>query len=75
MSIVPLKLLQEKERGIITGFLTQPSETAKLAALGLLPGLTITLLQRYPSYVVAVGETQYAVDTALASQIQVERLD
>ncbi len=44
-----------------------------LAVFGLIPGSEITLLQRAPSYVLQVGETQLALETDIASGIFVER--
>lgn len=66
--------LREHQSGLIIGFLAEPTEIAKLLALGIMPGLTVTVTQRFPSYVLTVGQTQYAVDAALASKIQVEVL-
>lgn len=44
-----------------------------LAVFGLVPGSEITLLQRAPTYVVQVGETQLALEADIASGIFVER--
>ncbi len=41
----------------------------KLMAMGILPGVSIMLLQKYPSYVFQVGQSQYAVDAELAEPI------
>lgn len=46
----------------------------KLMAMGALPGLPITLLQRAPSFVFQLGQTQVAVDREIAECIYV-RLD
>jgi len=43
----------------------------KIMAMGALPGLEIKLLQRFPSYVFQIGQSQFAVDKNIASQIQV----
>jgi DtxR family transcriptional regulator, Mn-dependent transcriptional regulator len=45
----------------------------RLGTLGLVPGTTVRLVQRRPSYVVDVGETTIAIDTALARAIFVRR--
>ncbi len=50
---------------------SQSSEVQKLVSIGILPGTPIQLIQRYPSYVFKVGNTQYAVDKEIASQIYV----
>ena len=49
----------------------QSPEVQKLVAIGILPGTPIHLIQRYPSYVFEVGNTQYAVDSNIANEIYV----
>jgi DtxR family Mn-dependent transcriptional regulator len=49
----------------------QSREIQKLMAIGILPGTPIHLIQRYPSYVFEVGNTQYAVDKNIANEIYV----
>ncbi len=44
-----------------------------LAVFGLVPGSEIVLLQRYPSYVVEVGETVIALESEVAASIVVDR--
>lgn len=46
-------------------------EIQKLMAMGILPGLKIKLMQRFPSYVFQVGYSQFTVDHALAETIYV----
>lgn len=41
----------------------------RLGAMGLVPGVTLRLLQKRPAYVVQVGETEIAVDHDLAAEI------
>ena len=48
-----------------------PRDMKKLVSLGILPGVEITLLQKYPSYVFNVWRTQFAVDEELAGCIYV----
>lgn len=43
----------------------------KLMAMGVLPGMSITLIQRFPSYVFQLGHSQFAVDKELAQSIYV----
>jgi Fe2+ transport system protein FeoA len=38
-------------------------------AMGVLPGFDVSLIQRYPSFVFKVGQTQIAVDEKIASEI------
>jgi Fe2+ transport system protein FeoA len=47
--------------------------TAHLVALGVLPGVEVTLLQRYPAFVMRIGHTELAVDEQLARRIHVSR--
>lgn len=42
-----------------------------LAAIGILPGEGLTLLQRYPAYVLRVGFSEFALDGEMASRIRV----
>ena len=43
-----------------------------LTVFGMTPGTEITLLQRHPSYVVRVGETELGLDEEIAREIYVE---
>jgi len=52
-----------------------PAERHKLMALGLLPGARLRVLQRLPSYVVAVGYTQVALDRETARLLHVRPLE
>jgi Fe2+ transport system protein FeoA len=44
---------------------------ARLSAFGLLPGSRLHLLQRHPALVVKVGETEVALEAAVAREITV----
>ena len=46
-----------------------------LAVFGVVPGAEITLVQQRPAPVLRVGETELAVDPAIAREILVERLE
>ena len=50
-----------------------PSRRNNLAVFGLVPGSEILVLQRYPSYVVRVGETVLALDADVAGDIVVRQ--
>ncbi|MCX7766084.1 MAG: metal-dependent transcriptional regulator [Candidatus Sumerlaeia bacterium] len=41
----------------------------KFLAMGILPGVTIEVIQRFPSYVLQVGHTQVAMDEEMARDI------
>ena len=43
----------------------------KLLSLGILPGSEITLVRRFPTLVLEVDRTRYALDQTLASRIRV----
>lgn len=47
----------------------------RLAALGVIPGSTLRLRQRSPSYVIEVGETTIALDPEIASEIYVKPVE
>jgi DtxR family Mn-dependent transcriptional regulator len=47
----------------------------RLAALGVIPGSTIRLHQRSPSYVIEIGETTIALDPEIAGEIYVKLAD
>lgn len=44
----------------------------KIMAMGVLPGMTITLIQKFPSYVFQIGQSQFAIDKKLAECIFVK---
>ncbi|MBI3991502.1 MAG: metal-dependent transcriptional regulator [Candidatus Omnitrophica bacterium] len=41
----------------------------KLMAMSILPGMTVSLIQKFPSYVFQIGQSQFAVDKELAECI------
>ncbi|MFP4623205.1 MAG: FeoA family protein [Gemmatimonadota bacterium] len=45
--------------------------SAKLAGLGILPGVRLRVVQRSPAWVLKVGRTELALDTELAHRIRV----
>lgn len=47
------------------------AESAKLAGLGVLPGVRLRVVQRSPAWVLRVGRSHLALDTQLASRIRV----
>jgi DtxR family transcriptional regulator, Mn-dependent transcriptional regulator len=46
-------------------------DVQKLMALGILPGVPIRLIRRFPSYVFQIGFSQFTVDRELAEKIHV----
>lgn len=50
-----------------------PNRRNSLAVFGLVPGCEVRVLQRYPSFVVRVGETVLALESDVARDIVVRR--
>ena len=70
--VMPLSELQKGQKGKIAYLHTHDrTMLKKIMAMGALPGLSIALVQRFPSYVFQVGESQFAIDKSVADQIQV----
>jgi DtxR family Mn-dependent transcriptional regulator len=68
--VYPLSEMGAGQRGRIMYIHTHgESSIKKLMAMGVLPGLEVSLIQRFPSYVFNVGQTQIAVDEEIASEI------
>ena len=67
-----LSELQARDKGEIAYLHTKDkSQMQKLMSMGVLPGASIVLIQRFPSYVFLIGHSQFAVDGELASAIYV----
>ncbi|MBF2051586.1 ferrous iron transport protein A [Leptolyngbya sp. NK1-12] len=67
-----LKLLRFGERGMITSIHTLRDATAQaLRSMGLTPGRTITLEQRFPRFIVRIGNTCHALDETAINAIYV----
>ncbi len=71
---VPLAALAEDERARVT-CLDEADVGAlrKLAAMGVLPGAEVTLIQRSPVFVFRLGYAEFAVDAELAARVRVRR--
>lgn len=69
---VKLTSLPAGQRGSVT-CLDDPGggAAAKLAALGVLPGVTIELVRTYPAFVFRIDYSVFAVDTELAGLVRV----
>jgi len=52
----------------------QRKRLERLSAMGLVPGTSIKLLQKRPSYVIQFSETMIAVDKGIADEIYVKRV-
>lgn len=71
---VRLTGLRPGDRGSVS-CLEEPwrPEAAKLAGLGILPGVRLRVVQRFPVWVLRMGRTEIAIDDALAARIRVIR--
>ncbi len=47
-------------------------ETARLAGFGLYPGVSVTIRQTFPSFVIKTEETELALESGVAEKIQVD---
>ena len=73
--VMPLSELKSGDKAKISYIVTQHHERLdRLSSMGLLPGVLINLHQRQPTYVIQMGETQIALDTAIARDIYVRRV-
>lgn len=70
--IAPLSELEVKDKGQV-GYLQakDPNQMQKLLSIGAIPGVSITLLQKFPSYIFQIGHSQFAIDEDLAQRIYV----
>ncbi len=72
-SIRRLNALRPGERGVVVRVSCDDEERAdRLAALGVTPGATIQLLQRFPGFVFQCDQTELAVEPEVAGTIVVE---
>ncbi|RJR34243.1 MAG: ferrous iron transport protein A [Desulfobacteraceae bacterium] len=70
--VLPLRDMGTKDRGTIAYLSTNDERRLqKLMAMGALPGLRIAVIQKFPSYVFQLGQSQFAVDKELAEGIYV----
>jgi ferrous iron transport protein A len=71
-----LELLNAGEQGVVIKFKSDDETTIKkLMAMGVAPGVSITLEQRFPSFVIKVGHTRLALDQKIARAIYVRLVD
>ena len=68
----PVTEMAVGDAGIVS-CLTDPGHprAARLAALGVLPGIPLRLVQSYPAYVVRLGFAELALDAQLARLVRV----
>ena len=72
--VIPATWLKVGEEATVAYLSTRAgTRLQRMASLGILPGSKITLVQRRPSYVVRVDETQLALDDAIVKEVYVKR--
>ena len=75
LGVVPLTECRSGHEGEIAYIQTDDNKKMqKLMAMGVLPGNRIVLVQSFPSYIFRVGFSEFAIDTALARESFVRRL-
>ena len=68
--VTSLSKLRKGQQGKIVYILTKNHKNLqKLLAMGILPGVPVEVIQKYPSYVFQAGQTQIAVDNEIADDI------
>ena len=68
--ISPLSKLSPGEKGKIAYIHSNDKDKLqKMMAMGILPGIEISLLQSFPSFLFQIGNSQFAVDEAIADEI------
>jgi Fe2+ transport system protein FeoA len=71
--IMSLNNIKPGEEAVVLSLnIDSPHERNKLMALGVLPGASLRLIQRFPSYVISIGYTQIALDKETAKLIYVQ---
>jgi len=69
MTVSLVELDSGQSADIVQILSTDGSRLLKLAGFGLVPGTRIRLQQRFPAYIVWVGETQVSLDSDVARDI------
>ncbi len=70
--VAPLSQLTRGQRGKVAYIYAPESrQLQKLMAMGILPGVPVSLIQSFPSYVFQTGQAQFAVDKDIAAAIYI----
>jgi Fe2+ transport system protein FeoA len=59
--------------GVVEAIAGDPDLQARLTAQGLAPGVAVHVLQRFPTYVLEVGQTTIALERRVAETIVLKR--
>lgn len=73
-SIALIHVRSGKEVAVVRLLSTENEQLRKLTAFGILPGVRIKVLQRYPAYLLQIGHTELAVDYEIAKNIMVNKV-
>jgi Fe2+ transport system protein FeoA len=74
-NIFPLSELAAGEKGRVVYLQTKEKlQIQKLMSIGILPGIVLSVMQRFPAYVIGLGQSQFAIDKKLASAVFVEKM-
>jgi DtxR family Mn-dependent transcriptional regulator len=74
--ILRLTEMEPGEQGTIAYLHTHDRDALqKLIAMGALPGVVLRLAQKFPTLVMQIGQSQFAIDKELASHIHVRRTE
>ena len=55
-------------------FVQQDKKLQKLMAMGILPGVSIQVVQKFPSFILKIGHSQIAMDEEMAKDIFIKNL-
>lgn len=73
--IMPLTDLGKNKKAEVSYLQTQNRNALqKMIAMGMLPKTKVSLIQKFPSYVLQVGKSQFAIDKELAGNVYVRCL-
>ncbi|HHV34166.1 MAG TPA: ferrous iron transport protein A [Syntrophomonadaceae bacterium] len=71
---ITLSQLSNGDEAVISQIDTSDQGTLnKIMALGILPGIRVTMIQRYPTFVFQVGNTRVTADENLVNKILINR--
>ena len=72
--ILPVSDLRARQSATVSHLQTNDRETLqRLILIGALPGTHLRVVQRFPTFVLRIGQSEFAIDRELASRIYVRR--
>jgi ferrous iron transport protein A len=72
--MIALSAVKQGDSGTVAALKTQDEMIIrKLMAMGVIPGISITLEQRFPSYIIKVGRSRAALDRETAQTIYLKK--